>query len=534
MAASALFNYINWKTEGESTARLVGRIEPILDKPEVTPLMQVWWRTHLSFWHYMNGRYGESTAVMTDARAIAERYGLEAYMFEIDHAEVSALVNKGDYAAAKARLEAMERGLSPARRMQWPFFYHVRSMLEQRVGQPEASLQDAERAAALARELTLPSLQLPHFLARLAQARAATHDWEGALQVADEAIALASPFERRSFEHRRELLQIEADFDAGETKRVSERLAAVLAGYRAEGQFVFMRSRPDLAAQLANHALRHGIETEFVRALIERNALVAPADASPDWPFRLRIRLLGGFELVRDGQPVTFTGKAQQRPLDLLKLLVALGGVNVDSQQLMAALWPDADGAAAKTSFDSTLFRLRKLIDVDNALVLSAGKLSLARSLVWADVWAFEAAFDAAQPGSQAEGGGASAERLAARVLDAYPGPLLGADEHPWSAKPRDALRARFVRTLMRLGEQLEAKADWGHAIDVYRRGLEADNLAESFYRGLMRALAATGDQAEALNAFRRCRELLSIVLGVKPSAETDRLYREIAAGAAR
>jgi DNA-binding SARP family transcriptional activator len=69
-------------------------------------------------------------------------------------------------------------------------------------------------------------------------------------------------------------------------------------------------------------------------------------------------------------------------------------------------------------------------------------------------------------------------------------------------------------------------------AIDVYRRGLEADNLAESFYRGLMRSLASTGDQAEALNAFRRCRELLSIVLGVKPSAETDVLSREIAAGA--
>ena len=46
-----------------------------------------------------------------------------------------------------------------------------------------------------------------------------------------------------------------------------------------------------------------------------------------------------------------------------------------------------------------------------------------------------------------------------------------------------------------------------------------------------MRAFAATGDQAEALNAFRRCRELLSIVLGIKPSAETDQLYREIAAG---
>ena len=99
-----------------------------------------------------------------------------------------------------------------------------------------------------------------------------------------------------------------------------------------------------------------------------------------------------------------------------------------------------------------------------------------------------------------------------------------------WIAKPRDALRARVVRTLMRMGEHLEGAGDFATAIDVYRRGLEADNLAESFYRGLMRALAATGDQAEAINAFRRCRELLSIVLGVKPSAETERLHQEIAA----
>jgi hypothetical protein len=149
------------------------------------------------------------------------------------------------------------------------------------------------------------------------------------------------------FEQRRELLQIEADIEAGETQRVSERLAPVLGEYRAQGQFVFMRSRPDLAARLANHALQHGIETEYVRTLIERSALVAPADAGPAWPFRLRVRVLGGFELVRDGESVTFTGKAQQRPLDLLKLLVALGGTNIDGQQLMAALWPDADGAAA-------------------------------------------------------------------------------------------------------------------------------------------------------------------------------------------
>src|SRR5437016_1543327 len=43
-----------------------------------------------------------------------------------------------------------------------------------------------------------------------------------------------------------------------------------------------------------------------------------------------------------------------------------------------------------------------------------------------------------------------------------------------------------------------------------------------------MRAFAAKGDHPEALNAFRRCRELLSIVLGAKPSGETERLHWEI------
>jgi hypothetical protein len=47
-----------------------------------------------------------------------------------------------------------------------------------------------------------------------------------------------------------------------------------------------------------------------VHTLIERNLLAAPADAAPAWPFRLRIKALGGFELHRDGQPMRFAGKA--------------------------------------------------------------------------------------------------------------------------------------------------------------------------------------------------------------------------------
>lgn len=530
MAASILLNTYNWIKGSAEGAALVARIEPVIAGAEVAPLMQIWWRTHLASWHYFAGRYDEAIRVSAQAREIAGHYGLEAYLFEIDHGQATALISKGDYAAAQSLVDAMGRRLSPSQRMHLMYLRYLRSLLAQRLGRCESAVHEAEQALALARATGVPTLQLPQFLMRLAHSRSAAGDRSGAAQAIDEAIALATGADRASFERQRELLQIDDDIAAARTRQAAQRLAAAIAGYRERGDAVFLRHRPEVAARLADFALAQGIETEFVHALIERNRLAPPPGAGSAWPFRLRVHVLGRFELLRDGQPLRFAGKAQQRPLDLLKLVVALGGRDVDSAYVTAALWPDADGAAAKTSFDATLFRLRKLLGVEQAITLAGGKLSLSPALVWTDVQALEAALDAAQ--RVGEDGGGSPAASAARLIDAYPGALLGDDEAAWVAQPRDALRARFTRALARLGELLEWRGDWAGAIDLYRRGLEADSLSESFHRGLMRSLAARGEQAEALNAYRRCRELLSIVLGVKPAAETERLYRQIAASA--
>ncbi len=531
MAASTLFNYFNWLCKEDSADSLVARMTPILADADVTPLMQVWWRTHLSFWHYLKGRYDVSAETIAAARAVAERYGLEAYLFEIDHAEASALIGKGEYAAALARLDAIEHRLSPSRRMDWAYFHHLQANLHQRLGQVVAARQAAERAVTLARETGLPPLQMPHFLARLAHSRMAAGDAAGGMQALDEAIACAVGADRNSLQQQRDLVLAATEIDRGEDAAAARRIEPILQAYRASGQSVFLRNRPDLAARIASFALEHDLEREYVETLIARNRLRPPSDAGSRWPFPLRVQALGGFEILRHAMPIRFAGKAQQRPLDLLKALVACGGVDVDSRELMAALWPDADGAAAKASFDTTLFRLRKLLEIDEALLLTGGKLSLSREVAWTDVWALDEALAAASAAADCNDGTPVLARVARRLLDVYRGNLLATEETPWVAKPRDAMRARFVRSLLNIGEALEARGAWPTAIDLYRRGLEADNLAEPLYRGLMRSLAAVGEEAEALNAFRRCRELLSIVLGLKPSAETERLQRDIAAG---
>lgn len=47
------------------------------------------------------------------------------------------------------------------------------------------------------------------------------------------------------------------------------------------------------------------------------------------------------------------------------------------------------------------------------------------------------------------------------------------------------------------------------------------DNLAEEFYRRLMVCRREQGRIADAMSVYRRCRENLSITLGVVPSADT-------------
>lgn len=87
------------------------------------------------------------------------------------------------------------------------------------------------------------------------------------------------------------------------------------------------------------------------------------------WPWPLRIYALGRFALQRDGITLAVEGKAQKKPLELLRVLVAHGatqaGQGADVRELVELLWPDLEANAPKASFDMTLMRLRKLLQVE-------------------------------------------------------------------------------------------------------------------------------------------------------------------------
>ena len=280
---------------------------------------------------------------------------------------------------------------------------------------------------------------------------------------------------------------------------------------------------PSLMSRLCSVALKAGIEVEYARDLIRSRQLfpeTPPLDI-PHWPWPTKIFTLGRFEILIEDKPIDAT-RLQKKPLILLKALIALGGEGVREETLSELLWPDAEGDAAHTSFRTTLFRLRRSLGSDEAILFHEGRVSLDARRVWVDTSAF------GQLCVQAEHRKEDASSLAGRAVELYRGDFLPGEEEHWVLSPRARLRDRFLRLIVALGDELEKEDRWDDACASYRAALDVDDLAEEFYQRLMICYRRLGDKRAAISTYTRMCDTLKARLDAKPSARTEALYRQV------
>jgi two-component SAPR family response regulator len=248
-----------------------------------------------------------------------------------------------------------------------------------------------------------------------------------------------------------------------------------------------------------------------------------PATAAEKQGQPLRIVTLGRFEVLSAETPPTRSRKAQQKPLQMLKALVALGGRNVSKESLIDILWPDSEGDTANQSFATTLHRLRKLLGNKKAISLRESLISLDPDVCWLDTWAFESLIDEAN--GNPEGNPHSLEK----AISIYRGHFLPADEGAhWTASIRERLRSKFLRSVERLCHLWEKQGDIPRAVECYQNALEIDDLSERLYRHLISCYGKLGQKADAVSVYQRCCRVFDASLGVKPSEKTEAVYRSI------
>ena len=296
----------------------------------------------------------------------------------------------------------------------------------------------------------------------------------------------------------------------------------------------------DVMSMLCAKALEAGIEVEYVQKLIRKRKLNPPMPPFDKggvggieierWPWPLKVYTMGRFSVNRDGEMIRFTGKTQRKPMEMLKVLITLGGRNIKEDRMRETLWPEAEDGAAHSAFTTTLSRLRKLIG-NEAVTISEGMLSLNPNYCWVDVWALERLLsqaDKTYPSPHRGEGQGEGETLDNKLLRLYHGPFLCEEEAAWALPLRERLSSRFVRCLRVRGRLLEQAEKYEEAITLYQKGIEADPLAEGLYRCLMACYHATGSHAEAAAVYHRCRKTLSVMIGILPSPKTDGLYLKI------
>ena len=235
-----------------------------------------------------------------------------------------------------------------------------------------------------------------------------------------------------------------------------------------------------------------------------------------------KVYVLGRFRLLTGDTAITIPPRLR-KPQELLQALIAFGGTEVGAGVLIDALWPDSEGDAAYHALENALYRLRQLLGARDAVRMEGGKASLNRDQLWVDMWEFE---EELQRPHDPEAN--DIERIG-RLRLLYQGHFLQHEtEKSWVLKVRQELRDRLLRAIHDAAHECQHARRWEDAANLYRSGIELDSLNESLYRGLMLCHQELGDHSEALQAYRRCRELLTRFLGVPPNAKTQALYHSV------
>lgn len=270
---------------------------------------------------------------------------------------------------------------------------------------------------------------------------------------------------------------------------------------------------------LCEIALEYGVETDFAKATIRENRYKPSTSSTANWPWPVKLFTLGEFRIVLDDQPLRHSRKSPKRLLLLLKALIAQGSREVPIEQLIDVLWADSEADTAHSAIAIAIRRLRDLLGRDDAVLLKGGRLSLNRDICWVDTLAFESMLQ-------------SENRVTIETaLALYQGSFLRDDTSvTWAFSYRDRLHGKFVHHLNQIAREFEAARDWDAAERRYLRGLDLDDVAESFYQGLLRCHVASGKRPEARRVYDRMSKQLMEKLGMKPSSASTALYRALLA----
>jgi YVTN family beta-propeller protein len=247
----------------------------------------------------------------------------------------------------------------------------------------------------------------------------------------------------------------------------------------------------------------------------------------------VKISLCGRLAVESDGIPIDEDRLQGRQARLVFAYLVTEQGRPVPRDELAEALWREAPPRTWEKGLTVIVSKLRGLLTdcgLDGPTVLKGAfgcyRLDLPEDS-WVDVLA---AASAAQEAQQAldEGDLARAEAAANDAAALARLRFLPGDDGPWVDERRRELADVLSSALLCLGDASVRAGHPAEAVKYAEEVVALEPFRESGYRRLMESHAHSGNRAEGLRVYERCRTLLSDELGAYPSPETESIYREL------
>ena len=240
---------------------------------------------------------------------------------------------------------------------------------------------------------------------------------------------------------------------------------------------------------------------------------------------KLKLLLLGHFEcLLLSGKPA----RLSMRKAEVLMAFLALTpGIRHPRERLINLLWSNRGEEQARNSLRQCLSAIRKSLGdaAELALQVDRNTVRLNPELIEVDVLEFERL--AADSGLESLMN--AAELYRGEFLEGIS--IRDAASQEWMDGERARCKRQYIDILADLGHTQLASRGFNHAIRTAENLVVQDPLSESGWRLLMRACHENGDRSHALQAFKRCQQVLGNELDVEPEAETLALRDTIASG---
>ncbi|NNG01083.1 MAG: tetratricopeptide repeat protein [Desulfobacteraceae bacterium] len=518
-----------------SASQILLMAKPLPVPADVDPLAWITRNIHEATYFACLGMHTTCFEKLDEALNISEKTGVHILDYLLHENRTWWLLNQNDLEAGGASLEILEPFVDSVPLVKQAFYHDLKSQ----EALCRKNLPEAARHADLALKLNCSAgiFWVTCFnYYKTAQVLTEMGRFSEAAQHLEQAAGMAEQIDSKLIDFYilmsvAHLRLARGEKDAG----LSCLREALQLGKAHRFNYVFL-DHPAVSAKLCTKALEEGIEVAYAREYIRNNNLIpaTPPLHLENWPWPLKVFTLGRFQILKNDRPVRFRRKTQEKPLALLKALIALGGRDVRKEQVADFLWPDTDGDMAHRAFKTTLHRLRKLVGIPEAVVLNGGEITLNPQYFWVDVWALqhllECAGTAWQKASTAETAAEAAE-TAQKAIDLYKGRFLNGTDTPWAIALHEQVRNGVIRNIENLGRYWQEAGMVDKAISCYQHGLELDPLAEPLYQQLMRCLGQTGRKTESMSVYERCKTNLADKLSIAPSAETEAIRASLLAG---